>query len=146
MNLQNNNPPSDLLATAMALYRPKAEGLLPVPDQTTATLPDDAAAAAMAAMYGPDIQPRDALRQQIKANADLLTSGDTVAMSEALARQATALDLATYGLLAALAAAKTADHRLVLAKAVATLHGATLRSLSAIRQISGSEQAPRAIA
>jgi hypothetical protein len=52
------------------------------------------------------------------------------------------LDLATYGLLTALASAKTAEQSLTLAKAVATIHGAALRSLSAIRQLRhGSEQA-----
>ena len=134
-----------LLAQVMASRygSPQPCAMLPAPDLTTANLLDAAAASATAAIFGADTEPREGLRRQIKANADLLASGDTNAMSVALARQATALDLATYGLLAALAAAKTPDHRLALAKAVATLHGAALRSLSAIRQIShGSEQAP----
>ena len=124
---------------------PQSCALLPAPDQgdqTTASLLDQAAAAATAVLYGPDVQPRDGLRQQIKANADLLASGNTTAMAESLSRQATALEMAMYGLLAALNAATKPDHRLALAKAVATLHGAALRSLSAIRQISiGGEQA-----
>lgn len=132
------------LAALLAERHPKPTALLPPPAyQTTASLLDEAAAAATAALYGTDTPPREALRLQIKANADLLASGDTAAMASALSRQATALELAMYGLLTALAAAKTTDHRLTLARAVATLHGAALRSMSAIRQIShGSEQAP----
>jgi hypothetical protein len=144
MELQNSTPPPSQLAEIMAARygKPQPCPLLPSADLTTANLLDAAAASATAAIFGPDTEPREGLRRQIKANADLLASGDTAAMAAALARQATALDLATYGLLAALAAAKAPEHRLALARAVSTLHGAALRSLSAIRQIShGSEQA-----
>lgn len=145
MEQQQNT--TSLLAQVMAARygTPLPCTLLPAPDQgdqTTASLLDQAAASATAALYGPDVQPRDGLRQQIKSNADLLASGDTDAMASALSRQATALEMAMYGLLAALNAATKPDHRLALAKAASTMHGAALRSLSAIRQIShGSEQA-----
>lgn len=143
MEHQNTKQPPSLLDQVMAARygTPQPCALLPSPDQTTASLLDQAAASATAALYGPEVQPRDGLRQQIKANADLLASGNTSAMSESLSRQSVALEMAMYGLLAALNAATKPDHRLALAKAVATLHGAALRSLSAIRQISlGSEQ------
>lgn len=140
MELQNTNQPPSLLAQVMAARygTPQPCAFLPAPDQRdqTASLLDQAAASATAALYGPDVQPREGLRQQIKENADLLASGDTKAMSSTLSRQAVAIEMAMYGLLAALNAATKPDHRLALAKAVATLHGAALRTLSAIRQIS----------
>ena len=133
----NDQAIADLTALMNCRYKSSQPStLLPLPDQTTANLLDAAAASASAALYGADIEPRDGLRRQIKANADLLATGDTTTMAESLSRQATALELAMYGLLAALNAARNPDHRLALARAVATVHGAALRSLSALRQIS----------
>lgn len=117
-------------------------------DQTAAApaaLLEHAAACAITTIMGASAPPtREALRALIAANAGLIGAGDMKAISAALARQATALEVALHGLLGAMAGAGIKpEQRLALAKAAATLHGSTLRCLSALRQISaGAGDAP----
>jgi hypothetical protein len=129
---------------AQHVAQARSRDLLPAPEQASTSLMDDAATEAMAAIFGAGTRPREALRQQIQINAAALDSGDTSAMLHTLSRQSTALEIGMHGLLVAMAKATSAEHRLVLAKAAATLHGAALRSLSAIQQIN-REPSPRTV-
>ena len=63
-------------------------------EQTSpAALLEQMTTATVAAVMGSSAPPnRDALRALIKANSDLIKSGDTPAMAASLARQATAKD------------------------------------------------------
>lgn len=101
-----------------------------------ATLLDQITTATVAAVMGNSARPnREALRALIAENCALIATGDTKQMAAALARQATALEVGVCGLLSVMSAATTPDQRLALAKAAAILHGAYLRSLSALRLI-----------
>lgn len=101
-------------------------------EETTATV--------VASLLGTSVPPtRAGLQALIAENAGLLARGDGASIAAALARQATALEIGCLGLLAVMAEEGSGEHRLALAKGAASLHGAWLKSLSALHQIHREE-------